>query len=166
LRKLSIRRLLEGESSFDWSSQDVDDWLAAGGWNSGKNRRGDSGVAQPAGPLGKGLFREPQLGEVGPDTDLLVWALAESYRLPLARIFCEELFANSARERGPLADRLAGNGTVRWIGALAARLCPFGATADRRQEQQSTQQDSELVHRNADRLRRAAHAEPLRISLA
>ena len=35
----------------------------------------------------------PQLGEAGPDTDLLVWALAEAYRVPLTRTFCHELFA-------------------------------------------------------------------------
>ena len=41
-------------------------------------------------------------GEVGPDGDLLTWALAEAYRLPLARIFCEELFSKLRPESAAL----------------------------------------------------------------
>ncbi|WP_300453205.1 serine hydrolase [Accumulibacter sp.] len=92
LRKLSIRRLLEGESSFDWSSQDISDWLAAGGWNSGKIVGGIRTWLNQPGRWERDFSTNPQRGEVGPDSDLLVWALAESYRLPLAQIFCEEVF--------------------------------------------------------------------------
>ncbi|MEF8747676.1 MAG: serine hydrolase [Candidatus Accumulibacter propinquus] len=92
LRKLSIRRLLEGESSFDWSSQDVDDWLVSGGWNFGKTASGIRAWLNQPGRWERGFATNQKLGEVGPDTDLLVWALAESYRLPLAQIFCEEVF--------------------------------------------------------------------------
>ena len=89
LRKLSIRRLLEGESSFDWSAQDIGDWRAAGGWNSGRTAGGIRAWLNQPGRWERDFSTNPQLGEVGPDADLLVWALAESYRLPLARIFCE-----------------------------------------------------------------------------
>jgi hypothetical protein len=102
LRKLSIRRLLEGESSFDWSSQDVDDWLAAGGWNSGKTAGGIRAWLNQPGRWERDFSTNPKLGEVGPDTDLLVWALAESYRLPLAAdLFAKKCSKNSGPRTQP-----------------------------------------------------------------
>ncbi|MCM8623314.1 MAG: serine hydrolase [Candidatus Accumulibacter sp.] len=102
LRKLSIRRLLEGESSFDWSSNDVSDWLAAGGWNTGNTAEGIRAWLNQPGRWDRDFSPNPQLGEVGPDSDLLVWALAEAYRVPLTRTFCQELFEKLRPESAAL----------------------------------------------------------------
>ena len=92
LRKLSIRRLLEGEGRFDWSSHEVDDWLAAGGWHSGTNPGGIRAWLGQPGRWERDFSIAPMPGDVGPDGDLLVWAIAESHRLPLAQVFCEEVY--------------------------------------------------------------------------
>lgn len=102
LRRLSLRRLLEAESSFNWASQDLTDWLAAGGWNSGKTTGGIRAWLNQPGRWEKDLSTSPQVGGVGPDADLLVWALAESYRLPLTQIFCQELFERLRPENAAL----------------------------------------------------------------
>ena len=102
LRKLSVRRLLEGEGGFDWSSQDVSDWLVAGGWNSGKMAGGIRAWLNQPGRWERDFSPTPQLGEAGPDTDLLVWALAEAYRVPLTRTFCHELFEKLRPESAAL----------------------------------------------------------------
>lgn len=102
LRKLSIRRLLEADSRFDWSPQELSDWQAAGGWNSGKAAGGMRAWLNEPGRWERDFSAEPLPGEVGPDGDLLVWALAEGYRLPLARIFCQELFGKLRPESAAL----------------------------------------------------------------
>lgn len=102
LRKLSIRRLLEGESHFDWLPQELSDWQAAAGWTSGKAAGGIRTWLNQPGRWERDFFAEPLPSEVGPDSDLLVWALAESYRAPLAWIFCEELFGKLRPENAAL----------------------------------------------------------------
>lgn len=102
LRKLSLRRLLEGDSRFDWSPQEFSDWQAAGGWTSGKAVGGVRRWLNEPSRWERDFSAEPMAGEVGPDGDLLTWALAEAYRLPLARIFCEELFGKLRPESAAL----------------------------------------------------------------
>ncbi|QKS30286.1 MAG: 6-aminohexanoate-dimer hydrolase [Accumulibacter sp.] len=102
LRKLSIRRLLEGESHFDWSSQDIRDWLAAGGWHSGAIAGGVRAWLNQPGRWERDLSPAPVLGGVGPEGDLLVWAIAESYRMPLAQVFCEEVLRRLRPETSAL----------------------------------------------------------------
>lgn len=91
LRKLSLQRLLEDDSRFDWSPQELDDWQAVGGWRSGNAARDmRSWLSQPD-------FWERKMAEsggdaeAGPDGDLLTWALAEAYHQPLAELFCESV---------------------------------------------------------------------------
>lgn len=91
LRKLSVQRLIEGDNHYAWSAQDVDGWRSASGWKSG----GEGGL--------RGWLSQPErwemgfaeakrgLGDANPDDDLLVWALAETYKAPLAQVFCDNV---------------------------------------------------------------------------
>lgn len=89
LRKLSMQRLLEANSRFDWSEQEISEWQAASGWRPGKAaadlrawlkqpERWDREFAEPAHSVPDPL----------PDGDLLTWALTESYQASLAQVFC------------------------------------------------------------------------------
>jgi CubicO group peptidase (beta-lactamase class C family) len=94
LRKLSIQRLLEANSQFEWSAQEISDWQAASGWKSGATESDlRAWLSQP--DRWERNFAEeiPSLTDVGPEGDLLVWALAESYRAPLAQVFCEDILS-------------------------------------------------------------------------
>ncbi|HPU81213.1 hypothetical protein [Accumulibacter sp.] len=102
LRKLSMRRLIAGESSFEWSPQELADWQAAGGWTSGGQTGGIRGWLSQSGRWDRNSAAEPLFGVAGPEGELLAWALAESYRLPLARIFCDELFGRLRSENAAL----------------------------------------------------------------
>lgn len=94
LRKLSVRRLLEGDGRFDWSTSEIADWQAAGGWTSVKAGSGIRAWLTQPGLWDKELSSEtPALTDAGPEADLLVWLLTDSYRATLAQIFCEDLFS-------------------------------------------------------------------------
>jgi CubicO group peptidase (beta-lactamase class C family) len=47
LRKLSIQRLVEGDSRFAWSPQDLEGWRSAGGWKTGAKAGMRDWLAQP-----------------------------------------------------------------------------------------------------------------------
>lgn len=92
LRKLSIQRLLEGNSRFDWSVQEIDDWQAAGGWKSGKGSGGiRAWLNQPQRWERDFSDDRPGVIDIEPDADLLAWALAETYKESLSNIFCQNV---------------------------------------------------------------------------
>ncbi len=89
LRKLSIRRLLEGDKKAAWTTAELEDWQQASGWKPGKTAGLRDWLKQP-GRWEKewGLNTSP-LTAPTPDDDLLAWTLSETYRAPLAQVFCE-----------------------------------------------------------------------------
>ena len=92
LRKLSVQRLLDAKSRFDWSADEITSWQAAGGWRSGDaDADMRSWLNQPNRWERKMVEASPDGIEAGPEGDLLAWALAESYRQPLAQVFCENV---------------------------------------------------------------------------
>lgn len=91
LRKLSVQRLVEGDSRYAWSTQDLDSWRAAGGWKTGAKASLRDWLAQPDRWDVDFAETKPPLGEAAPDDDLLAWALAESHKAPLAQVFCENV---------------------------------------------------------------------------
>lgn len=89
LRKLSMQRLLEANSRFDWSAQEVNDWQAASGWKPGKTAADlRAWLRQPERWDREFAEQAHSVGDLAPDGDLLAWALADSYQAPLAKIFC------------------------------------------------------------------------------
>ncbi|OQA34411.1 MAG: 6-aminohexanoate-dimer hydrolase [Betaproteobacteria bacterium ADurb.Bin341] len=98
LRKLSIRRLLEGDKKFLWTTAELENWQQAGGWKLGKTNGLRNWLNQP-GRLEKewGDNTSP-LDATSPDDDLLAWALSETYHAPLAQIFCEDILSRMRPE--------------------------------------------------------------------
>ena len=110
LRKLSVQRLVEGDSRFAWSAQDVDGWRSAGGWKSGGKAGMRDWLAQPdRWDVGFAETRPP-VGEAAPDDDLLAWALAESHKAPLTQVFCESVLTRLKPEN-PVLWLTDGEGT-------------------------------------------------------
>lgn len=94
LRKLSIQRLIEAHSRFDWTAQEISEWQTAGGWTSGNAAAGVRAWLNRPERWDRGLIETaPVLADTGPDGDLLSWALSESYGTPLSRIFCDNVLA-------------------------------------------------------------------------
>lgn len=93
LRKLSTRRLLEGEDGYGWGAADIADWLRAGGWTAAA---GD-GVRAWLTRYDTWTALAPNHGlppaEGRPEDELLTWTIAEASGTPPARLFCEHLFA-------------------------------------------------------------------------
>jgi len=94
LRRLSVQRLLEANSRFEWSPAEINDWQVAGGWKSGKNRGNVREWLNQPDRWERNLADKPlKVGDNGPDGDLLAWALNESYRAPLSQIFCDSVLS-------------------------------------------------------------------------
>ena len=104
LRKLSIQRLLEEDGQFLWSPKEINDWKAAGGWKSGANKSDVRAWMNQPSRWEKDFSGGTALADSGPEGDLLAWALAETYRAPLAQIVCENLLR-----------RLRPESPVRWL---------------------------------------------------
>ncbi|EXI92700.1 MAG: 6-aminohexanoate-dimer hydrolase [Candidatus Accumulibacter sp. BA-94] len=108
LRKLSVRRLLEGEGRFGWSPEElgdwlaVGDWLAAAGWRSGASAGGVRSWLSVPGRWERDFAAAATFGEAGPEGELLLWAIAESYRMPLAQVFCQEVLRKLRPEHSAL----------------------------------------------------------------
>lgn len=93
LRKLSVRRLLEGETSFEWSAAQLTSWKQAAGWSAGGEKplrewlarpeTWDTTVTRRAGTTALGL----------PEDDLLAWVVSAAENAPLSRLLCETLLA-------------------------------------------------------------------------
>ena len=104
LRKLSIQRLLEEDGQFLWSPKEIDDWKAAGGWKSGANEGGIRAWMNQPSRWERDFSGGIALTDSGPEGDLLAWALAETYRAPLAQIVCENVLS-----------KLRPESPVRWM---------------------------------------------------
>ena len=91
LRKLSIQRLIEGDSPYAWNAQDLDGWRSASGWKSGGEGGLRAWLSQPERWEMGFADTKPGLSDASPDDDLLAWALAESYKAPLAQVFCDNV---------------------------------------------------------------------------
>ncbi|MFT3848857.1 MAG: serine hydrolase [Propionivibrio sp.] len=128
LRKLSLQRLLEGDSRLAWSAADLDGWRGASGWTAGTGTGGvRDWLAQPERwNIGFSDAR-PKLGEATPEDDLLAWTLAEAYQAPLAQVLCDSLLTR-LRPENPVLWLTDGEGTELSAGlALSLRdLARFG----------------------------------------
>ena len=124
LRKLSMQRLVEGDSRFAWSTQDLEGWHAAGGWKTGAKAGMRDWLAQPDRWNVNFAETKPPVGEAAPDDDLLAWALAESHKAPLAKVFCENVLMRLKPEN-PVLWLTDADGTELANG-LALSLRDFG----------------------------------------
>ena len=89
LRKLSVQRLLDADSRFDWSAQEIADWQAASGWKPGKAATDlRAWLSAPERWDRDFSGQAHSVADLVPESDLLAWALAETYRVPLAQVFC------------------------------------------------------------------------------
>lgn len=103
LRRLSVQRLLAGEARFAWTADELAGWRAAAGWGEGPALTGVREWLRQPERWDATLSELPPAGaDGGPEDDLLVWLLAESYGVPLARAFCEQLSARLRPEQ-PIA---------------------------------------------------------------
>lgn len=91
LRKLSLQRLIEGNSRFAWDAQEIAEWRAAAGWKPGDTDGLREWLKQPDRWDRNFADEAPRLAQIGPDADLLAWALTESHNAPLAQVFCTNL---------------------------------------------------------------------------
>jgi len=95
LRKLSIQRLLDANSRFDWTAQELLDWQVSTGWKTGPVETGVRNWLRQPGRWDRDFAAGPPVPtDSNPDADLLAWALAETYRMPLMQVFCDQLFAH------------------------------------------------------------------------
>lgn len=94
LRKLSARRLLDGDDGYGWEAAELADWQRAGGWTAVAGEGVRTWLTHrgtwPALVPNHGL--PPANGR--PEDDLLAWAIAEASGSSPARLFCEQIFAN------------------------------------------------------------------------
>ena len=124
LRKLSIQRLIDANSRFDWSAQEINEWKVAGGWKPGNSAGGTRAWLNQPERWERGMTEAaPNLVDTGPDGDLLTWALAESYRAPLAQIFCDNVLT-TLRPENPVFWLTDTQGTE-LTGGLALSLRDF-----------------------------------------
>ena len=124
LRKLSIQRLLEARSRFDWSAPEIDAWQVAAGWKSGTQTGGVRAWLNQPERWERDFSDEAfKVADIGPDGDLLAWALAEGYRAPLAKIFCDNLLSK-LRPENPLLWLTDAEGNE-LAGGLALSLRDF-----------------------------------------
>lgn len=102
LRKLSTRRLLEGDDGYGWSAADIADWQRAGGWTAAAGE----GVRAWLARYDTWTALAPNHGlppaEGRPEDELLVWAIAEASSSSPARLFCEQFFSNMRPEDSAL----------------------------------------------------------------
>lgn len=93
LRKLSIQRMLDAESRFDWTSQELENWMKTSGW-----------LAPPSNAAGLRSWLEApnrwnrdmthsglSAHHTAPDDDLMTWLLSDLYRMPVSKVFCDQL---------------------------------------------------------------------------
>ena len=91
LRKLSLQRLIDGNSRFVWEAREIAEWRAAAGWQAGDTNGLHVWLKQPDRWDRNFTDEAPRLAQIGPDAELLAWALTESYNAPLAQVFCTNL---------------------------------------------------------------------------
>lgn len=128
LRKVSIQRLLESDERFVWEVSDLEAWRRSGGWRMDSAESGvRTWLAQP------GRWDQPlKLPEAprfsaSPDDDLLAWTLAESNGMPLAQLFCEQLFRRSNPEHAMLwVSDVSGNELADGLGLSLRDFAKLG----------------------------------------
>jgi hypothetical protein len=102
LRKLSVRRLLEGNDAYAWGAEDSAGWMQAAGWGSvrGPGTRAWLSRQDAWGALAPARDLPPAQGR--PEDDLLAWLIAESMASPVSQLFCESLLAGLRPEHPAL----------------------------------------------------------------
>lgn len=92
LRRLSVQRLLDSNDAMNWSNEELASWREAAGWSKGGS---DIDVRAWLATPGRWEypFEDRRLTALpaSPDDDLLAWLLTESNKMPLSRLFCEQL---------------------------------------------------------------------------
>ncbi|KAB2926125.1 MAG: beta-lactamase family protein [Dechloromonas sp.] len=125
LRRLSVQRLLDSNDATNWSSEELASWREAAGWTTGGN---DIDIRAWLAAPGRWDFpmenRKLAALPASPDDDLLAWLLAESNKMPLSRLFCEQLLSRSNPEH-PVAWMTDEQG-IELAGGLALSLRDFG----------------------------------------
>lgn len=125
LRRLSVQRLLDGDDGMSWSREELAGWREAAGWQKGASTTDvRAWLAAPERwdfPLDN---RQPAVLPASPEDDLLAWLLAESNRMPLAQLFCEQLLSRLNPEH-PVFWMTDDKG-VELAGGLALSLRDFG----------------------------------------
>lgn len=125
LRKLSMQRLIEAKSRFAWSAKDLDAWQVAAGWRPGSSEKGMRAWLNQPERWDMGFSdTRPTPADASPEDDLLAWALTETYKAPLAQIFCDNVLAK-LRPEAPVAWLTDEDGTE-LSGGLALTLRDFG----------------------------------------
>ncbi|PKO34385.1 MAG: hypothetical protein CVU34_08245 [Betaproteobacteria bacterium HGW-Betaproteobacteria-7] len=94
LRRLSVQRLLDSNDATNWSNEELASWREAAGWIKGGT---DIDVRAWLAMPGRWDFpmenRKLSALPASPDDDLLAWLLAESNKMPLSQLFCEQLLS-------------------------------------------------------------------------
>lgn len=125
LRRVSVQRLLNSDDALNWNANELASWRLAAGWQKGGGEKSDVRAWLGAPGRWDYPFEERQGGAVpaSPDDDLLAWLLAESYKQPLAQVFCEQLL-NRMNPEHPVLWLTDGQG-VELAGGLALSLRDF-----------------------------------------
>ena len=142
LRKLSMQRLLEADGLFEWSPKEINDWKVAGGWKSGANGSDIRSWLKQPNRWDRSFSDGVTSIDSGPEGDLLAWALAESYRAPLARIFCENVL-NRLRPENPVLWLTDQKGTE-LSGGLAFSLRDYARLGEMLIEARSSRNRSKI----------------------
>jgi len=93
LRKLSVRRLLEGDDAYGWAAADLDAWQTAGGWRTAKGGDVRGWLLQHDAWSGLAPVRGLPPASGRPEDELIAWLIAESTGKSPGRLFCETLLA-------------------------------------------------------------------------
>ena len=124
LRRLSVQRLLDSNDATNWSHEELASWREAAGWSNGGS---DIDVRAWLAMPGRWDFpmenRKLAALPASPDDDLLAWLLAESNKMPLSQLFCEQLLSRINPEHAVLW--MTDEQGVELAGGLALSLRDF-----------------------------------------
>ena len=124
LRRLSIQRLLDGNESMNWSADEISGWHEAAGWTKGAP---SSDVRTWLAAPGRWDFpletQKLVTLPAAPEDDLLAWLLAESNKMPLSRLVCEQLLGRLNPEHPVLW--MTDDQGIELAGGLALSLRDF-----------------------------------------
>ncbi|HEX6734911.1 MAG TPA: serine hydrolase [Azonexus sp.] len=125
LRRLSVQRLLNSDDAMRWNADELATWREAAGWVKGGPEKSDVRAWLSAFGRWDFPFEEGRRGTLpaSPDDDLLAWLLAESYKQPLAQVFCEQLLERLEPEHPVLW--LTDDQGIELAGGLALSLRDF-----------------------------------------
>lgn len=124
LRRLSIQRLLDSNDAMNWSNEELASWRQAAGWDKGSSDIDIRAWLATPGRWDFPLENRPQLAlPASPDDDLLAWLLAESNKMPLSELFCEQLLSRANPEHPVLW--MTDKQGIELAGGLALSLRDF-----------------------------------------